>query len=62
MEVAPAIIECLGGGVEKTGKVVAKLIKGDRNVIRTMRTIQHIVLLEGEPVIRRVLSGTIQSE
>ena len=55
-------IGCLGGAVEKTGKVVTKLIEGERRVIKIVRKMQQIVLLEGETIIRKVLSELIQSE
>ena len=55
VEVVPVIIRCLGGDVERMGKVLAKLIKGERNVIRIVRTMQHTVLLEGETITRKVL-------
>ena len=58
----PVTIGCLGGGGVKTGKVEKKLIEGERNVIRTVRTMQQTVLLEGETIIRKALSGIIQSE
>ena len=59
VKVALVIIGCLGGGVEKTGKVVAKLMEGKRNVIRTVRAMQRTILLEGETIVREVLSGII---
>ena len=62
MEVVPVIVGCLCGGVEKTGNVEAKLIEGERNVIRTVKTIQQTVVLEGETIVRKVLSGIIQLE
>ena len=62
VEVVPVIIGCPGGGVEKTGKVVAKLTEGKRDVIRTVRTMQQTILLEGETIMGKVLSGIIQSE
>ena len=62
MGVIPVITGCLGGGVEKTGNVVAKLIEGKRNVIRTVRTMQQTIFLEGETIIRKVLQGIIQSK
>ena len=43
MEVIPVIIGCLGGEVEKTGKVVAKLIEGQMNAFRTVKTIQQFL-------------------
>lgn len=62
VEVIPVIIGCMGGGVEKTSKAVAKVIEGERNVTRIVRTMQQTVLMEGETIIRKVLSGLVQSE
>lgn len=49
-----------GGGEDKMGKVVAKLIVGERNATRIVRTTYYTVFLEGETVIRKVLSGVVQ--
>ena len=45
------------GSVEKTGIVVVKLIEGERTVIRTVRTMEITILLDGETIIRKVLRG-----
>ena len=42
--------------------MVAKAIEGEGNVTRIVRTMQQAVLLEGETIIRKVLSGVLQSE
>ena len=56
VEVVPVIIGCLGGSVENTGKVVAKIDRrkkeGDKNIEENT-----IIYLEVETNIRKVLNG-----
>ena len=62
MEIVPVIIGCLGGGVEQAGGAVTKLFEEEGKVIKIMRTMLQTVLMEGETIIRKVLSGVIQPE
>lgn len=43
------------------GKVMAKLIEGERNVIRIVRIMRQTALLNRETIVREVLRGIIQS-
>ena len=50
------------GDMLKTQEMVAKVIEGEWNVTRTVRTMQQTVLFEGYTIIREVSSGLDQSE
>ena len=62
MEVVPAIIGCLGGGVKNATRAVRKIIGDEESVTRIITTMQRTVLSEEETIIRKVLGRVAQPE
>jgi hypothetical protein len=62
VEVLPLIIGCMGSGAEELTKQVRKLLKEEKNTRWTVREMMKTVVWESESIVRKVLSGVIQTE
>ena len=59
--IVPIVIGCCGGGFKKAMQAVNKTIDNDKESYRITRDMQKIVLCESESILRKILSGVIQS-
>ena len=59
VEVVPVVIGCLGGGVVRAKRAVERLL-GEEDARAVVTKMQVTVLLEGETIMRKVLSGLAQ--
>ena len=62
IKILPVIMGALGGGVKKVLNDLSNLVKKRELVIRTAAEMQKTILLDSEAIIRKVLSGLIQSD
>ena len=61
VEIVPLVIGCCGGGFGKVVNGMNKTIEEENISIRTAREMQKTVVMESETIIRKVLSGLIQT-
>ena len=61
VKVVPIVIGCLGGGVEKTLQDVSKIFECKDTVTKIVGLMQKTILMDSETIIRKVLSGLVES-
>ena len=61
VEIVPLIIGCCGGGFKNAMLAVNKTLENEKESYRITRDMQKTVLCESESILRKVLSGLIQS-
>ena len=60
--IVPVVIGALGGGMKHAMKEMAKLFKSQELVVKTAAEMQKVILLDSETLLRKVLSGQVQSD
>ena len=60
--IVPVIIGTLGGGMKKTINEVTKLLAKHELVVRIAAKMQKTILMDSETLLRKVLSGIVQSD
>ena len=62
INIMPVILGCLGGGMVRLEDQISKVINGRDRVSYISAQMLKAVLFESESIVRKVLSGLIQSE
>ena len=60
--IIPVIIGALGGGMKKTTNELTKLLAKHELVVKTAAEMQKTILMDSETLLRKVLSGIVQSD
>ena len=60
--IVPVIIGALGGGMKKTINELTKLLAKHELVVKTAAEMQKTILMDSETLLRKVLSGIVQSD
>ena len=60
--IVPIIIGALGGGMKKTINELTKLLAKHELVVKTAAEMQKTILMDSETLLRKVLSGIVQSD
>ena len=60
--IVPVIIGALGGSMRKTINKLTKLLAKHELVIKTVAEMQKTILMDSETLLRKVLSGIVQSD
>ena len=60
--IVPVIIGALGGGMKKTTNELTKLLAKHELVVKTAAEMQKTILMDSETLLRKVLSGIVQSD
>ena len=60
--IIPIIIGALGGGMKKTTNELSKLLAKHELVVKTAAEMQKTILMDSETLLRKVLSGIVQSD
>ena len=60
--IVPIIIGALGGGMKKTTNELSKLLAKHELVVKTAAEMQKTILMDSETLLRKVLSGIVQSD
>ena len=60
VEIIPMVIACLGDGINKLQQQIDKLIRHEKEAKWVVRNMQKIVLMEGETLLREVVSKVVQ--
>ena len=58
----PVVIGALGGGMKHAMKEITKLLKNQELVVKTAAEMQKVILMDSETLLRKVLSGLVQSD
>ena len=61
VQIVPLIIGCCGGGFKNARLAINKTLRNDKESFRITKDIQKTVICESESILRKVLSGLIQS-
>ena len=59
--IVPVIIRALGGGMKKTINELTKLLAKHELVVKTAAEMQKTILMDSETLLRKALSGIVQS-
>ena len=60
--IVPVIIGALGGGMKKTTNELTKLLAKHELAVKTAAEMQKTILMDSETLLRKVLSGIVQSD